>query len=276
MNPRLRRVSGALAIVLALSAAWTWWHQRPPHHYLHSPPAEFAALFAPPSAADSAATRAELDELLAIQAARSAGQVTAARDDRRTEVQRFYPALGLDAEHAPSLPRLRGVAENVEDEVRVYVRAAKDRFRRLRPYEIEPRLEPCIGDVAGDLSYPSGHAAYAWSMAYLLADMVPERRDALLARAGEFARQRLVCGVHFPSDLEAGRWAAGWLLEQMRRNPDFIADRDQAARELRAALGLPAQAPAALPRPAVQGAGHSSVRRAPPRVALEPATTRPR
>ena len=215
MSPRVRWVSGALAVVLALSAAWTWWHQRPPQLYLSSPPAEFAALFAPPPAADSAATRAELDELLAIQATRTSAQEAAAQYDRRTEVDRFYSALGLDPERAPSLPRLQGVAEDVEDEVRVYVRAAKDRYRRLRPYEIEPRLDPCIGNVAADLSYPSGHAAYAWSMAYLLSDMVPERRDALLARAAEFARQRVVCGVHFPSDLEAGKWAAGWLLEQM-------------------------------------------------------------
>ena len=276
MSPRVRWVSGALAVVLALSAAWTWWHQRPPQHYLSSPPAEFAALFAPPPAADSAATRAELDELLAIQATRTSAQEAAAQYDRRTEVDRFYSALGLDPERAPSLPRLQGVAEDVEDEVRVYVRAAKDRHRRLRPYEIEPRLDPCIGNVAADLSYPSGHAAYAWSMAYLLSDMVPERRDALLARAAEFARQRVVCGVHFPSDLEAGKWAAGWLLEQMRLNPEFIADRDQAARELRTALGLPPEVPVSLPQPAAQGAGHSSVRRAPPRVALDPATTRPR
>ena len=100
----------------------------------------------------------------------------------------------------------------MEDDIRPYVRAAKDRFRRLRPYEIEPRLEPCIDDVRGDLSYPSGHATYGYVMAYLLRDMVPERRTQLLARADEFARQRMVCGVHFTSDLEAGRIGApnGW------------------------------------------------------------------
>jgi acid phosphatase (class A) len=273
MSPRLRRLSGALAVLLALSAAWTWWRQQhPAHHYVSSPPADFAATFAPPSAADSAATRAELDELLAIQAARTPAQVAAARGDRKTRIDRFYPALGIDPEHAPALPRLHGIAERVEDDVRLYVRAAKDRFRRLRPYEIEPRLKPCIDNVAGDLSYPSGHAAFAWSMAYLLSDLVPERRDVLLARAAEFARQRVVCGVHFPSDLEAGKRAAGWLLEQMRRNPDFITDRDRAAQELRAVLGLPPGIPRSLP----QAAGHSSVSRAPPRLALEPATTRPR
>ena len=71
---------------------------------------------------------------------------------------------------------LNDLAEQVEDDVRPYVRAAKYRFLRLRPYEIEPRIQPCIDDVRGDLSYPSGHSTYGYVMALMLSDMVPERR----------------------------------------------------------------------------------------------------
>ena len=103
-----------------------------------------------------------------MQSARTAEQVAAARADRKTEIDQFYGALGIDSDAPPDLPRLRRLAERVEDDVRIYVRAVKDRFRRLRPYEIEPRLQPCIDGVQGDLSYPSGHAAFGYSMAYLL------------------------------------------------------------------------------------------------------------
>jgi acid phosphatase (class A) len=127
----------------------------------------------------------------------------------------------------------------VEDDVRLAVRALKEHFRRLRPFKIEPRLENCIDDVRADLSYPSGHAAYAYAMAYLLSELVPERRAALEARAAQFARQRLVCGVHFPSDLDAGKLAARELFTRMEKNPAFRAEADAAAIELRAALGLP-------------------------------------
>jgi acid phosphatase (class A) len=92
--------------------------------------------------------------------------------------------------------------------------------------------------VRRDLSYPSGHATYGYLMAYLLSDMVPERRAQLLERAREFARQRMLCGVHFPSDIEAGRLSAVWLAQQFRRNPDYRAAAVPAARELRTALGL--------------------------------------
>jgi acid phosphatase (class A) len=254
-------VTAAVLAAIAAAAATAYLMRGGPH-YLDGDVAPFVASFAAPPARGSAAERAELVAMLAVQKARTAAEVAAAQADRKTELTRFAAALGIDPGALVRLRRVTRLAQDVEDEVRPYGRAAKRRFRRLRPGEIEPALEPCIGDVAADLSYPSGHATYGWSMGYLLADMVPERRDQLLARAAQYARQRMVCGVHFPSDLEAGRQGAAWLMERMRRNSAFLADRDRAARELRAALA--------------QRSGHSSASRAPPRLALVSAVTRPR
>jgi acid phosphatase (class A) len=249
MKPGQRRLLLALATALAVAALIGWFQQRDALHYLAPPDATFITQFPPPSTPESAATR---DELLAMQATRTAAQVEAARADRKTRIERFYGALGLAETAPPDLPRLQRLAKRVEEDVRFQVRVVKDHYRRLRPYEIEPRLEPCIDNVQGDLSYPSGHAAYAWSMAYLLAEMVPERRAALEARAAEFARQRMMCGVHFRSDLEAGRHAARLLLSAMDTDTEFRAERAAATAELRAALGLgPLQSEA---RPAEAGA----------------------
>jgi acid phosphatase (class A) len=226
----------AATVVVAGIVGWAPWRDEGPH-YLRSSPQAFAARFAAPPAAGSDETRRELDELLEIQASRTTLQVDAARADRKTRIERFYPALGFGAD-PPPLPRLERLAERVEDDVRIHVRAAKERFRRLRPPEIEPRLEPCIGDVRSDLSFPSGHAAYGWSMAYLLSELVPERSGALQTRAAEFARQRMICGVHYRSDLEAGRVAARLLLAEMAGSAEFRAERAAAAIELRDALAL--------------------------------------
>jgi len=232
------KLAASLGTALLVAAVIGWLHQRASGpHFLTSSPEQFAAQFAAPATPDSAETRRELDELLALQATRTDEQVAAARADRKTRVEKFYAALGFGTD-PPSLPKLERLAERVEDDVRIYVRAAKDRARRLRPYEIEPRLEPCIDDVRGDLSFPSGHAAYGWSMAYLLSALVPERSAELQARAEEFARQRMVCGVHFRSDVEAGRMAAQRLVEEMRRDPEFRIEEAAAAAEVRAALGL--------------------------------------
>jgi acid phosphatase (class A) len=233
-----RRLVLLLSSIAALGLGFGAWQWDEGPHYLFSEPALFATAFEPPSAAGSDSTRAELDELLAMQSTRTRDQVATARADRNTDIERFLGAAGLDPEHSPALPHLHRIAERVEDDVRIYVRAVKESFRRLRPYEIEPRLEPCIDDVRGDLSYPSGHAAYAYAMASLLASMVPERGAEIAARADEFARQRMMCGVHFRSDLAAGKIAATKLMSEMSKNADFASDLEAATIELRSALGL--------------------------------------
>jgi acid phosphatase (class A) len=236
-RPTLVLITGCVAI--ATGAGW-WWQDRETRHFISDDDSAFVASFATPPAQGSSTTRTELDALLALQASRTPAQVEAAQADRKTEVRRFYAALGLDEEDPPDLPKVERLASDVEDDVRIAVRSAKEHFRRLRPFEIEPRIDNCIDNVRADLSYPSGHAAFGWSMAWLLARLVPERRALLEARAEEFARQRAVCGVHFPSDLEAGKQAARQLLAEMEKNSEFRAQADAAAMELRAALRLPA------------------------------------
>src|SRR5690349_7322920 len=235
------RIFAAIAATLAIAGVVHWWLQRDRLTYLDGITTDYVSLFEAPPAPDSPATRAELDELLGLQNTRSDADVAAARADRKTVIQRFYGALGFQEGAEPDLPLLRTLAETVEDDTRPYVRAAKEKFRRLRPYEIEPRLHPCIDNVRGDLSYPSGRASYGYVMAFLLRELVPERGDALLARADEFARQRMVCGVHFRSDIEAGRLGAQWLIFSLDGSPEYRAAANVAMAELRTALHLPAK-----------------------------------
>ena len=239
MKSRAVRLVTSIAFTFAIAGALYWWLQQDRHTYLTGVTAGFVAIFAAPTGRDSPATRVELDELLELQKNRSAAEVAAARADRKTEIQRFYGALGFPAGAEPDLPQLRALASDVEDDTRPYVRAAKEKFRRLRPYEIESRLEPCITNVRGDLSYPSGHANYGYVMAYLLRDMVPERETQLIARADEFARQRMVCGVHFGTDIEAGRQGAAWLAKEFLASEAYRTAAESAGTELRAALKLP-------------------------------------
>ena len=244
MISRSARISAcALVLVVAGGAGyWQWWANRSPH-FLPDDPSAFVAQFAPPGASDSPQTRAELDELLALQATRTAAALEAARADRKKDIRQFYGALGIDPASDPSLGPLRDFMDQVESDVGIYVRAAKLRFARSRPYVIESRLKPCTGDLADHQSYPSGHSSYGYVAALVLADMVPERRQALLARADEFAHQRMVCGVHFASDVAAGRVAAEWLVAAFAKNDGYRSGERAAARVLRAALVLPPAPP---------------------------------
>jgi acid phosphatase (class A) len=234
LSRRAAAFVGLLLVILAAGYAVDQYEPQP--RFLRVDQGQFVALFAKPPAADSVSTRRELDELLAIQERRIEGAVRTARADRKTEVWQFAAALGLPRERMRDMDALNELFEQVEDDVRPYVRAAKYRFLRLRPYEIEARIKPCIDDVRGDLSYPSGHATYGYVIALLLAELVPERRTQLMARAREFAQQRAVCGVHFPSDLEAGRLGAEWLVRLLLASPEYRAASEAARQELRAVV----------------------------------------
>lgn len=229
-----RRVFAIFVAAALLGTGGWYWSQeyRTATGYLDADTREFVGLFPPPPSDGSAEARRELDELLALQAARTAAQAAAARADSSTDVDRFASALGLKPGATSRLPRLTRFAQQVEDSIRPYVRDAKRHFDRARPYRVEPRIEPCLDYPPRDASYPSGHATYAFVLAAALADVAPGRAPQLLARGEEFAHQRMVCGVHFRSDIEAGRLGARWLSEHLRTSPVYRRDVAAVAAEL--------------------------------------------
>jgi len=54
-------------------------------------------------------------------------------------------------------------------------------------------------------SYPSGHSARGWMFALVLCSVAPERAEAIAVRANAFAMNRVICGHHWKSDIDAGK-----------------------------------------------------------------------
>jgi len=75
---------------------------------------------------------------------------------------------------------------------------------RIRPYLAHPDLQPCLPPEDTG-SFPSGHAVWFRTNAELLADLLPERRDRLQQVGRQGGANRVFCGVHDPSDVEAGQ-----------------------------------------------------------------------
>ncbi|HYL28035.1 MAG TPA: phosphatase PAP2 family protein, partial [Candidatus Nitrosotalea sp.] len=81
-------------------------------------------------------------------------------------------------------------------------------------------------------SYPSGHAAFAAASAIILSQLIPEKRDAIFTQARTFAENRILLGLHYPSDIASG-WTAGTLAAYvMMRDPAFERDFAAAKSEL--------------------------------------------
>jgi len=222
-------------------------HQPPanpaPAAYLTTTAGTLYRLLPPPPVAGSAQERAELDELLHLQAIRTPAEAQRAAADATVSIFRFADALGSPLQFNPGrLPRTSALFERIlRDEVR-FVEPAKDAYARPRPYLTEKRLSPVVA-IPPSAAYPSGHATWAIACAIVLADMLPERRAQIFARADEYARNREVGGVHYPSDVAAGHLAGTALAAQLFELPRFLDDEAAAAAELRAALGLPPRSP---------------------------------
>lgn len=86
--------------------------------------------------------------------------------------------------------------------------------------------------LRGDGSYPSGHSAIGWAWALVLSELAPEQQNALLARGLAFGQNRVICGVHWQSDVNAGRSIGASVPPRLHTNADFQAQLAAAKREL--------------------------------------------
>lgn len=201
---------------------------------------DVAALLPSPPATDSATTRMDLAELHRIEETRTADQIARARaDEAEEDIFIFRNVLGDKFKRA-ALPVTAALSSRIRTNEGIIVSPAKNLFRRTRPYHLDPTLKPvCKTRPNGaDYSYPSDHSTIGYLEALTLIQMVPEKRDAILARADDYAHNRIVCGAHFPSDPVASRLVAYAMIALMINNPDFKRELDAARAETRRALGL--------------------------------------
>ena len=82
--------------------------------------------------------------------------------------------------------------------------------------------------LAKDGSYPSGHASLGWAWGLILAEMAPERANALVARGQAFGQSRVICGVHWQSDVTQGRIIGAATVARLHADPVFRAQVDAA------------------------------------------------
>ncbi len=153
----------------------------------------------------------------------------------------FTCALGVevDARHTPATWRL--LRRSLDDAARS-TRGAKERYRRPRPF-LSNHAPVCTpqdqAQLAGSGSYPSGHAAVGTTWSLVLAAAMPARTDALLARGRQFGQSRVVCNVHWHSDVVEGQFMGMATFARLQGEPAFRADLEAARTELAHAAGRP-------------------------------------
>jgi acid phosphatase (class A) len=197
--------------------------------YLLSSQFDSTRFLAPPP--DAEATQREIEAMLVLQKNRTPQQVLQTVSDLRQSVLMFADVMGPQFTRA-NLPATVKLFDKLYKTQRPINRQGKEKWKRVRPPLADDRLTPST--LYKSHSYPSGHATYAYLAGIVLADLIPNKREQIYDRAYAFGENRVIGGVHYPSDVEAGRQLASMIAVLIQRNPDFQRDLAASRAELKA------------------------------------------
>lgn len=205
--------------------------------YLAGHEVDFQTILGPPPAPDSRWDHADQQLVEAYQNVDEA-RFESAKLDEEQLYSRFEKAFGHPINSAAT-PRLVHLLDRALLDVDATAAAAKSRYQRPRPYQRMQLHRVCNkGDAPireehpmHGASYPSGHSVHGWTVAMILSRVAPERAQALMDRAEEYEESRLICGMHFPTDIEAGQVVAAAVVTRLDTSAEFRADVAKAGKE---------------------------------------------
>jgi hypothetical protein len=109
-----------------------------------------------------------------------------------------------------------------------------DAYGDSRPFQTEPTILPIVGldyfnvpasnevynrgpimNLIDSPSFPSGHTTYGYMGSLLLAVLVPDRYQEMVARAAEYGNDRIIMGAHYAMDVLGGRTLATYDLAHL-------------------------------------------------------------
>ena len=199
-------------------------------------PDSLALLPPPPAAGSPALARDEANEKAAraLQGTARWALATADAELRFPAAARVFACtLGIDISEQKT-PHLNMLLRRVRMDASRANDRAKNKYHRLRPF-MATHETPCSKDESSPNSYPSGHASIGWAWALTLAQIDPENATAILRRGLDFGASRIVCGVHWTSDVEAGRLVGAATVSRLHAKPVYVAQLERAREEIDAA-----------------------------------------
>ena len=129
------------------------------------------------------------------------------QNDADNLTQLFFKVLQQNGVHV-SMKNL----DQIANQIRPTIVKLKNHFNAPRPSQVARKLGLSFkGDYlrsAQTPSYPSGHTAQAYYLAYVLSDSYPQLKSILFETAETVAQSRIDRGVHFPSDIQGGKLLA--------------------------------------------------------------------
>lgn len=182
-------------------------------------------LLPPPPAAGSVEDLADRDAAYRIYAACTPEQFALGVSQQRLSI--FHLTTSAVPWFQPGkFPKTDALFKQITDESFLVTRPTKLIWKRPRPYISDPVrfakvIEP---ETNPSPTYPSGHATRATLYALIVAELFPEHREAIAAKACESGWLRVQGGVHTPVDIYAGRTLGQAIAQAFLRSPEFQRD----------------------------------------------------
>ncbi len=189
-----------------------------------------------PPAPGSPEDQLDLDSTVAVHHAAPPAAIARGQAQNTLSPFQYAPAIGPWFT-AQKCPKTAALLKQVEAEAKLVTDDAKNFFKRPRPYHVAPEQFPNAieHEDLTHYSYPSGHSTRGTTYAFILAELLPEKRDAILAQGRETGWLRVQGGVHYPLDIFAGRVLGQALARALLANAAFQRDLAPVREELSAA-----------------------------------------
>lgn len=198
-------------------------------HYLEVGKPDVIELLAAPPLTDSPEQAADLNAVRAVSRAASSNDTAMAFSESKFSVFTFAPEVGSFFQLS-AVPTTAAFFQRVQADAESVTDAGKNFFKRPRPYTIDRTL--ASGKLEKSFSYPSGHSTESMVLALVLAEVFPERHDAIVAKAREIGWHRVQIARHYPTDIYAGRVLAQAIVREMNNSERFQKDLAAAKKEI--------------------------------------------
>ena len=208
--------------------------------YLVETDADFANLLPPPPPDGSPRDKRDLRRVLELQKGLTPERLSGIQADVEQTVYRIAGEVLGPSFTKENFPLAGPFFDKVNRDSAVGVRAIKQKYKRLRPFQASKDVQTPqnIAAASQGPTYPSGHSTFGAEVALLLGMMVPEKRAELYGRGWQYGEQRIVSGVAYPTDWEGGHIGATIMVTLMLQKPEFKADFEAVKAEVRKGLGL--------------------------------------
>lgn len=221
-----------LATVLLLLATAPIFAADEPLHYLPPGQPDSSMLLAPPPLSGSAEQAADMAEVVVLHQACTASEAAVAFSEKKFSVFNFTPAVG-EFFQPDKLPKTEAFFAHVKKDAAAATDTAKDFWKRPRPFIMDPSLGS--GQLEKSFSYPSGHGTEGMVLALVLAELLPEQHDEIMAIGRDIGWHRVGIARHYPTDIYAGRVFAQAIVREMKNNLAFHRDFEEVKSEIEAA-----------------------------------------